>query len=109
MTISKLAELIWRAGWILLFQLGLLPSVKRASDETRTRRLETCRACPIFQPRFSRCGYQHAFDFETGDAIRLGCGCFMKIKSKIANSKCWSREEGLQNGWPDQINGRDIE
>ena len=49
-------------------------SVKQAvqnggvSEEIRSERLETCAACPAFDPKFRRCGE---------------CGCFMDVKAKI--------------------------
>lgn len=104
---SRLLDLLWRAGWIVLFQLHLLPSVKRASEETRARRLATCRACPIFTPRFSRCGPKLATDPETEQVVTLGCSCILPVKVKILDARCWAREQGLQMGWPDEINGRD--
>lgn len=102
---TRIIDLLWRAGWIILFELRLLRSVKRATPEIRARRLETCRACPIFVKRFSRCGFIHATDNQTGQTVILGCGCWMKIKSSVADSTCFARDNDLLIGWPDEING----
>lgn len=103
---KRVLDLLWRGGWILLFQLHLLPSVKRASEKTRLQRLATCHRCPIFTPRFSRCGPIRERVRQDDQEVVIGCGCFMKLKSKIADSRCWARENGLALGWPDEIDGK---
>lgn len=95
--------------WVVLFELHLLPWVKRSSPLTRQLRLATCPSCPIFVKRFSRCGPIRTTDPVSGRKITLGCRCFMKVKSKVKFATCWARDNGLNIGWADEINGRNAD
>ena len=61
------------------------------------RRMETCRACAVFDARWETCGngkLKHA----SGDYI--GCLCFMPVKSKIPGATCWLNSIGVEDlGW----------
>ena len=43
----------------------------RASEEVRTERYETCKACPAFNPKSKRC---------------KDCGCFMEAKTWVGGN-----------------------
>lgn len=48
-------------------------SVERSSDEEASRRFEICSGCPELIKLTAQC---------------KKCGCFMKLKTKIANAEC---------------------
>jgi len=56
----------------------------KTSDRTYNARISLCNACPHFRKSLSQC---------------KKCGCFMKIKAKIAFTRCpvgnWERENDL--------------
>jgi hypothetical protein len=51
----------------------LNPNEPRSQDELVKCRLEICRACEYFRPKTETC---------------RKCGCFMKLKTTLANAKC---------------------
>lgn len=106
---KTILETISRGVWVVLFELHLLPWIPRSSPETRLLRLDCCHKCPIFVKRCSRCGPTRVTDPVSRMEITLGCKCFMKVKSKVKLAKCWAREQGLNIGWTDDINGRNID
>lgn len=107
---KRIGELLWRGAWVILFELGLMPWIKRAARETQDRRWATCLACPIFVKRWGTCGLIKQVDPVTNQVVILGCGCLMRVKKKLKKgATCWARDNGLLLGWPDEINGRDAE
>ncbi len=49
------------------------PNSPRSPEELAQYRLEICKGCEFFKQRTQRCGK---------------CGCFMKLKTGLANAKC---------------------
>jgi hypothetical protein len=48
-------------------------------------RLNVCKECPLFQPKYSRCGI---------------CKCYMKVKTKLKHMSCpkgfWGRNKKIK-------------
>jgi hypothetical protein len=49
------------------------PNQPRSEEELVKSRLEICKACEYFRPKTETC---------------RKCGCFMKLKTTLANAKC---------------------
>lgn len=49
------------------------PNQPRSEEEIAKSRLEICRTCEYFRPKTETC---------------RKCGCFMKLKTMLANAKC---------------------
>jgi hypothetical protein len=51
----------------------LNPNSPRSPEELAAYRFEICSTCPFFRPKSQTC---------------KKCGCFMKLKTTLANAKC---------------------
>lgn len=51
----------------------LNPNKPRSSQELSAYRLEICKQCVFYRPKTNQC---------------KKCGCFMKLKTTLANAKC---------------------
>lgn len=84
---------IWRA--VKLMVCGLYDG-KSVDERIYRRRMECCRACPLFYHKLETCSSPIS---THGD---LGCWCYMPAKAMLPEAKCWIDEscEGLKSfGW----------
>lgn len=64
-------------------------------DELSAKRLAICRECPLYDADTDRCSNKRGMNTVTGEIVSLpgenivmGCGCYMKKKSRVLSAKC---------------------
>lgn len=67
-------------------------------------RMRSCQGCDLYNMKLKTCGTPGE-TYGDGQALALGCWCFMPLKAKLAHARCWAREENLGFGWPEGLNG----
>lgn len=81
---------------VAVFELIFLGKSRRSSIELVQSRLNACESCPIYVPDLQTCGDARVLD----DKDPLGCFCYMPVKTKFKNSRCWLNEQGITDkGW----------
>lgn len=78
--------------------------LKWAQHSTKTpffiyyQRIRTCHRCPIFYAPLATCGSPLSKDLN-----EMGCWCHMPTKAAIIDANCWTREQGIDDGWSDDL------
>ena len=67
------------------------------THEKHNRRMDVCKKCPIFYPRFKTCGSPMKKGAED-----LGCHCYLPVKASLVAARCWGDEQlpgEFEYGW----------
>lgn len=92
-------RLILKTAWtIFIYWITREPTDPRWRD-----RLDICRQCVIYDSERQVCGRRG--ETVPGTKLPIGCSCYMPAKSRIPWATCWARNQGLEDGWPDRLNG----
>lgn len=73
---------IGKAFWLWTGFIGR--DKKYVPPELAARRMEVCKRCFVYSPRFKTCGSPLATGQED-----MGCYCYLLVKTNLANAQCW--------------------
>lgn len=89
-TLRKLSRLAWFLATEPFRKGGLV------DEETRCARLGLCEMCVLYNPKLKTCGTWRVTVDKHG---QMGCLCYLPLKARYQNSKCWLEEVGLSSAW----------